>query len=538
MYKIGICLSACILCCSVTLAADESEVFRRVLTNASRISTLTLPGAEPFHLKLSAKERKQDQPEYRTEIEVWWSSPERWRREVRSAGFTQTAVRRGELYFESNSADYLPFWLHELIQESVDPIPLVELLRDQVDLTKRGCAEWQQPYSKEKETAYVHQSICFNHDGTVNELFTPTVDVLLGNYRDFAGRKVAGSITVWHPSNAEIVGSITILEPLRPDDSLFALPGNTPFPARLRFVSAPEAALELDTPHSAPLSWPVVHNFPASGVMAINLKLDRQGTVREIGSIVSTNFVLTETARDQIQKWKFKPYLIDGAPVQVNTTLAIHFDARMELLGEGGKALPVEPFLQRIKKSRELSDPRTTDGVPFHLHTTIQGNTGQIGSYDEIWNSEQQWKREIHFGSITLLLTRSGEQTSQELKGASRIPTEISELLDLLVTGHFPDRRYTIYEADWGQSAVTFAGVDTVRVARGKVDASNQPISGQAYWFDSSGFLRGDYEEPFTTTYAEFAPWKNKSVPRRLEVIAGHTRKWLLMIDRLEPIPQ
>ena len=209
----------------------------------------------------------------------------------------------------------------------------------------------------------------------------------------------------------------------------------------------------------------------------------------------------------------------------------------MELLGTSGKVLPVEPFLERMKKSRQLSDPRSIGSAPFHLHATLQERAGQHGTDDEIWESPENWRREIHLGPITMMDSRNGEETSHKLTDTNRASPEITYLLDLLVAGHFPDRHYEVYEADWGQSAVTFAGVDTVRVARGKVDEDNQPISGQAYRFDSLGLLRGDYEEPTTTTYSEFLLWNNKQVPRRLEVTANGTRKWLVLIDKLEPIP-
>lgn len=532
-----------LLFCTVLLLAtpirstDDSELFQRVLAHASSISTLTQPGVAPFHLKLSARETRQNLPEYHGEVELWWETPEKWRREVRTAAFSQIAVRDGQGYYESNSAAYLPFWLHELIQESVDPIPLSELVREHVELTKRGCAEWQEPYPKGDGTAYVHHSICFNADGTVSELLTPTVAVLLGDYQQYENKEIARSITVWPGGSGEIHATVDTLEPLKQDDSLFALPGSTPFASRLRFLSAIESYLQLDTEASPSLTWPVVHNFPATGVMAVNVKLDREGAVREIGTIVSTNHVLTDAARQQILKWKFKPYLVDGSPVQVNATLAIHFEAKMELLGTSGKALPVEPFLDRMKKSRELSDLRTISSTPFHLHATLQEASRPSGTYDEIWESPEKWRREIHLGAITVLDSRNGEETSHKLTGANRASPEIMYLLDLLVAGHFPDRHYEVYEADWGQSAVTFAGFDTVRVARGKVDKDNQPISGQAYWFDSSGLLRGDYEQPTTTTYSEFLAWNNKQVPRRLEVTANGIRKWLVLIDKLELRP-
>jgi Gram-negative bacterial TonB protein C-terminal len=537
MRKVGLCFCTALLFATPNRSAEDSELFQRVLAHASNISTLILSGVPPFHLRLSAVETRHNLPEYRAEIEMWWASPDKWRREVHAKAFSQTAVRNGERYFESNSADYLPFWLHELLQASVDPLPPEGLVRSQVELTKGGCAQWQEPYAKDKETITVHHSICFNADGTVRQLFTPTISVELSNYGEFADKRIARLITAWPVGGAEVHATVDSLEPLQPEDSLFVLPDSTPFPARLRFVSVREAFLQLDTQTNAPLTWPVVHNFPATGVMAVNVKLDREGKVREVGSIVSSNFVLTDAASQQILKWKFKPYFVEGSPVQVNATLAIHFDAKMELLGTSGKVLPVEPLLERMKKSRQLSDPRSIGSAPFHLHATLQERAGQHGTYDEIWESPENWRREIHLGPITMMDSRNGEETSHKLTDTNRASPEITYLLDLLVAGHFPDRHYEVYEADWGQSAVTSAGVDTVRVARGKVDKDNQPISGQAYWFDFLGLLRGDYEEPTTTTYSEFLTWNNKQVPRRLEVTANGTRKWLVLIDKLEPIP-
>jgi hypothetical protein len=179
MRRVGLCFCTALLFATPNRSAEDSELFQRVLAHASDISTLILPGVPPFHLRLSAVETCHNLPEYRAEIEMWWASPDKWRREVHAKAFSQTAVRNGERYFESNSADYLPFWLHELLQASVDPLPPEELVRSQVELTKAGCAQWQEPYAKDKETITVHHSICFNADGTVRQLFTPTISVEL-----------------------------------------------------------------------------------------------------------------------------------------------------------------------------------------------------------------------------------------------------------------------------------------------------------------------------------------------------------------------
>jgi TonB family protein len=521
---------AAVTCRNVLASTDE---FQDALAKAARTSTLTVPGAKPFHLKLSAADTRSNSSEFKAELEVWWAAPDKWRRELKSPIFTQTAVQDGTRYFETNSSDYLPFWLHELIQESVDPIPEAQLKDLDVDWSKSGCGKWETEYSKEAEKISVYNSICFNLNGTAREIFAQPLGVTFADYKSFSGKEVARSLTVWPGGRSEVKAKVTLLESLKLDDSLFAISSDTGFPSRLRFLSVPESALQPDAQANTPPAWPVVHNFPATGLISIDVKIGRDGTIREVGTAVSKNVVMNDAAVTQIKNWKFKPYLVEGSPVQVNTNITLRFDAQMELLGANGKSYPAEPFLAHIKKSRELSDPRTEDSPPFHLHATFQIAPDQNGTYDETWLSPTKWRREIQLGSLTLLATQNGNEAYHKNKGAGATPKEIDYLIDLLY-GHFP-RLDSFQEGDWGQSAVQLGGMDMVRVARGQVDAENRPITGQAYWFDSAGFLRADFVQPRVTVYSNFAAWNRKQVPRHAEVGENSTRRMLVDIDKIEP---
>jgi hypothetical protein len=59
----------------------------------------------PFHLKLTSTEIRHGDPEGNTEIEVWWANADRWRREVKSPTFLQTAIQVGTRYYESNGGE-------------------------------------------------------------------------------------------------------------------------------------------------------------------------------------------------------------------------------------------------------------------------------------------------------------------------------------------------------------------------------------------------------------------------------------------------
>jgi hypothetical protein len=129
--------------------------------------------------------------------------------------------------------------------------------------------------------------------------------------------------------------------------------------------------------------------------------------------------------------------------------------------------------------------------------------------------------------------TQSGDNLYEKSFGAEPTPKLIDFVFDNM-TDHFPRTDGSFIEGDWGQSAVSFDGLDTVRIARGAVDKKNQPISGAAYWFDSAGLLRGAYLQPQTMIYRDFALWNGKQIPQKLELIESGGTILSITIEQIE----
>jgi TonB family protein len=519
-------------------ASSDSNQFQQFLLKASQISCLTSPDSVPFHLKLSASEtHPMDPKNNKAEIEIWWAAPDKWRREIKSPPFSQTAVRNGTHYYESNTADYLPFWIHELIQESTDPVPIEQLKNEPVELNRANCGEWESNYTAESDQIGVHHSVCFNADGTLGKVFAPTVSADLGKYESFGKKRVPRAIKVWPGNRAEVLGVVTQLENLTLDDSLFVITNETGFDSRLRFVSVPESALDSYKLSTPPPSWPILHNFPATGALTINVKLDREGNVREVGSPISRNVVVNDAAAAQIKTWKFKPYPDETHPVEVDTYLTLSFDSKVLLLGGDGKTYATENFFQRIARARQLSDPSVPGSTPFHLHASFLTADNSSGTYEEFWLSPTRWWRQVQLGTVRVVKTQLDNKLFTKNSGSPFTPKLIDFFLDSLDLP-FPRTDGSFIEGDWGHSAVQFEGVDMVRVARGQVDERNRPITGQAYWFDSNDLLHAAYWDPKMTSYRHFQPWNDKMIPRRIELAQKDALLMVTTIDLLEPPPQ
>jgi TonB family protein len=526
--------------CPFVLAHDGSNEFRALIQKTEQNASLTTPDSQPFHLKLEVADARNEHPEFNAGIEIWWSAPDKWRREIKSSIFSQMAVRDGKSYSESNSSDYLPWWLHNLVAEALDPLPVEELQNLRLALKgspDNSCIKWDVVFAQDTDRIGISNSICFNSDGTVKHVFSRTAEAEFADYRPFGHKRVARSIEAWTHTqdrkNVDLKGRVTLLEPLRESGSLMTVANDTGLSSRIRFVSVPQSALEEYKLYVPPMQWPVIHNFPDSGMMTINIKIDRNGIVREVGSAISPNVVLSDPAREQLQNWKFKPFLVDGSPVQVNTDFAFKFKTKMEPYGAKGADIPAVPSIQRINKSRELSDLQTGGNKPFHLHASFQYAQDVPGSYDETWLAPTRWHREATLNSLSVIESQDGDHLYRKFIGSSFSPRKIDDFLDEL-DGHLPKTDGSFQEGDWGQSAVQWNGADMLRVARGQVDSNNNPITGQAYWFDSVGLLHGAYVEPRTSTYADFVEWNGMQVPRNIEVSEKDVAILRIRVEKVE----
>jgi TonB family protein len=517
---------------------DDTKEFRTLIEKSVASSSLTTPGSPPFHLKLEAADSAKLHPEYKTELEVWWVAPDKWRRELKSETFSETAVQNGQSYSETTSGGYLPWWLHELMTVPLSPLPMEELATVEPELSGTADhrrAQWESLFSDGANTVSIHNSILF--EGIVaKEIFARTASAKLSAYQAFGAKNVPRAFEFFDGRTA-IRAYVVGLELLEDSgDALFAVAHDTGFNARTRFVEISQASLESYKLETPPMVWPVVHNFPDTGVIAVHITLDRAGVIREVGSPISKNVVLSNPAAEQVRNWKFKPYLVDGAPVQVSTYISIPFKAKFELLGDNSAGLAAQPFVDRIKRTRELSDLSLPGSKPFHLVASFQSGDAMSGTSDIIWQEPTKWRRTTKLGNVTVLESQLGDHVYRKVEGASASTKQIGDVNQEL-DGHLPDKRYTIYEGDWGQSAVKWNGVDVVRVARGQVDQQNNPINGQAFWFAPSGLLLGAFEVDKTSSYLNFADWNGKQVPRRIEVSEKGSVILRLEITQIDDLP-
>lgn len=98
-----------------------TDSVKALLAKNIESSSLTAPNSQPFHAKLTVSDSRKEHSEFSATIEISWAAPDKWRREIVSPVFSQTAIQNGRRYFETNSSDYFPWWLDNAMREVLDP---------------------------------------------------------------------------------------------------------------------------------------------------------------------------------------------------------------------------------------------------------------------------------------------------------------------------------------------------------------------------------------------------------------------------------
>jgi protein TonB len=90
----------------------------------------------------------------------------------------------------------------------------------------------------------------------------------------------------------------------------------------VRISSAVEAGLLIRK--TMPIYPPIGHAMHAEGTVVLEASISKAGTIENL-RVVSGPSVLRQAALDAVQTWLYRPYLLDGEPVEVETTINVIF---------------------------------------------------------------------------------------------------------------------------------------------------------------------------------------------------------------------
>ena len=315
--------------------------FEEAARTAALKSTLAQAGGAPFHLRAVISDEAHHDPQWDAEVEEWWASPTRYKRVFHCARFSQTLVVDGVKVQEVDEGPVFPELLRNLTVELVDPIPRLDELAAlhlkvaSPDGTKgQIVTRYTIPTSDGAgATGSMDASVAIDRmTGLMVYGGNLDWDVALHDFAEFHGLQVARRLTAQTQGGVRLTAQIKLLEDLSPAGAgMIRVSKPTQVGKQLRVVVVPEAelrklALNAPAPH-----WPEPAGGARSGMMTMRVVVDRSGQVESVDNFFSTDPALQGEAEQQLMRWRFRPYLDQGVPVQVISTLTFSFDLSRSL---------------------------------------------------------------------------------------------------------------------------------------------------------------------------------------------------------------
>jgi hypothetical protein len=485
-------------------------------------STLDQPGTKPFHMKATISPSfERDRESGRTgEVEIWWASPTRWKRELRSPQFHQIEIVDATNHWEQDEGDFFPQWLQQTAVELTKPVPPLDYVLGQVStaevrrLMGQTNIGWTNASGTLDAPNILRSSVALqNSSGLLLYADGLGWGGEFKDYKDFHGRTTARTVSLGTP---EVTAKVTTLEDLESVSAVFfdtTAAGGNQQPWRTDLIDEP--SLRKNLLPMEPLSWPPLQDGPLEGNVTTEIVVDREGKVRDTGTIVSENPGVNEAGRDAVEKLRFKPFVADGMPVQVMSQLTIPFKT---VRPPGAETF--ESARTYFEHGRQVSFPAFGNNNSYILRAEFEakGRDGKIekGTYEDIWISASQWRREANFGKSRYARSRNGEQTYELAEGPD------VQMLRFVLKALEPIPAIdTFVESDWRMRRDTVDGTRTVRVLTGyeSPDGKLDPEQARGFWFDDTGLLVKAYFGGIETKRQEFEDFSTVKVARRIDAL-------------------
>jgi TonB family protein len=315
-----------------------------LMVQAAKANGLTAADMQPWHLKATFKTIDGDgKPKDDGTFEELWVSPTKYKRTYVVGELTRTEYGTAKGAFTAGAEQLAQEHLMEMEREFVDPLPDPQLIAKvpfSVKLLGSGTLNCLDPQGDSGvPRALAGWTYCLAHDKPVLRASVSAgshTQYVHNHIVNFQGRFVASDLQFMQGDKTVFTAHMESIEPLKEtDEALFQPPAD----ARVIEVKAaepdtvaPPKRIELPAAiankqllnHPKPVYPPFAQTIGASGNVVLKATLSTEGKVITVG-VLSGVPLLQQAAIDCARKWTYKPFLLNGEAVEVNTSITIYF---------------------------------------------------------------------------------------------------------------------------------------------------------------------------------------------------------------------
>jgi TonB family protein len=327
--KVGLSFAVLVVLLAQFAAADSKrEAAEGLLRRAAETSGPSAVVKGPYRIEYKLTFHGPSGPIEGTYSSAWISR-NRWRREVSVPGFSDTEVSDGASRWIARKPHLSePHIVGELLADlgfvadgRLSPIEKVSKIREDVHGGARlECIEIARP---DELRSLGEKSLCFDEGSSALVRITDG-----GRRTEFSefdnrgGALIAKKVQQFHGHDLIAEAELTSLGPQAP-----AATGLLDHAADSRRFDNCDGDIGEGrlVDRTNPVYPPAARMARKTGTVEIYAVIDTDGTLKDMEIVRSASKLLDDAALEAIRKWRYRPYMCGGNPVQVETTVSVSF---------------------------------------------------------------------------------------------------------------------------------------------------------------------------------------------------------------------
>ncbi|HUX46309.1 MAG TPA: thioredoxin family protein [Terracidiphilus sp.] len=328
-----------------------SELAHKVLADGLKLNALAGDGLQPWHIKIDYQLRTvlSSKPIHGS-VEQWSADTYRWKRTYISKedsfnGSIWSTSRTSRFQTKAIYGDYGP---RTLIQRVSRPVlnPLYQAANIKPDyqmtiqkVTTAGlnllCVSVVDParYAPKTDPDWLFPTYCFDTNLHLHLVVAGDTTVQFQNLQPFQNRMVARTVQVIQNGALVAQMNVSVLENWPATDPGILTP---PKKAELQHYTLEPGQPKPQPVYQVAASLPILddaHVFRGLAIVPAVIQKDGNVKVRGIAGFIPPlhspdSQSLSDAICDAVKKWRYKPYLVDGQPVEVAYNIPYSIDGK------------------------------------------------------------------------------------------------------------------------------------------------------------------------------------------------------------------
>jgi TonB family protein len=330
------CAAAMLVLAGNAYGQDTAALVER-LHRATAANSIDDSQLKPWHLKMSFQlYDAKGNPTEKGTIETWWAEPSNEKTVYTSPSYTSTEIRTKDGLHRSKGTSYVPSSLELILRQVIHPMPSErdiadskpDLRRETIGKIPMDCVMLAQQM---KNVAYaplgLFPTYCFDHDQDSLRVSYDFGSQLIARNKigTFQQRSVVVDQTILQNSISEVSAHLDSLQSMVPNQGDFVPSADLEEVKSdgVMVASGVIAGLKISgvNPHY-PETSRMNH---VSGSVILSARIGSDGHIHSLRVISTPAADLAIASLAAVRQWTYKPYLLNGEPVDVNTQITVNF---------------------------------------------------------------------------------------------------------------------------------------------------------------------------------------------------------------------